>query len=97
MRQLCPDRSSTRRSRRCATATFTANLVPGIVIIYLKAAVCAALTLLLSTFASSSIFTIIVSVVVYLIGHVQPIAREYWLTDEGASVRWRKSSSRSSR
>ncbi|HEX5176263.1 MAG TPA: ABC transporter permease [Chthoniobacteraceae bacterium] len=61
-------------------STFTSNLAPGIVIIYLKAAICAALTLLISTFASSSIFTIIVSVIVYFIGHVQPIAREYWLT-----------------
>ncbi|HEX8309712.1 MAG TPA: hypothetical protein VF614_00245, partial [Chthoniobacteraceae bacterium] len=61
-------------------ATFTTSLIPGIIVIYLKAALCAALTLLLSTFASSWIFTIIVSVVIYLIGHVQPIAREYWLT-----------------
>jgi len=58
---------------------FNANLLPGIVIIYLKAALCAALTLLLSTFASSWIFTIIISVVVYLIGHIQPIAREAYL------------------
>ncbi|MEA3213040.1 MAG: hypothetical protein QOE70_6097 [Chthoniobacter sp.] len=60
-------------------ATFTTSLIPCIVVIYLKAALCAALTLLLSTFATSSIFTIMVAVVVYLIGHVQPIAREYWL------------------
>ena len=59
--------------------TFNSNLLPGIAIIYLKAAVVAALTLLLSTFASSWIFTIIVSVMMYIIGHVQPIAREYWL------------------
>ena len=60
-------------------ATFTSSLLPCIVVIYLKAALCGAFTLLLSTFATSWIFTIIVSVVVYLIGHVQPIAREYWL------------------
>ena len=59
--------------------TFNINLLPGIAIIYLKAAVVAAMTLLLSTFASSWIFTIIVSVMMYIIGHVQPIAREYWL------------------
>lgn len=59
--------------------TFNINLLPGIGIIYLKAAVVAAMTLLLSTFASSWIFTIIVSVMMYIIGHVQPIAREYWL------------------
>lgn len=64
--------------------TFNPNLLPGIAVIYLKAALCAALTLLLSTFASSSIFTIIVSVVVYLIGHIQPIAREALL--ESATV-----------
>ncbi|MDB6152244.1 MAG: hypothetical protein JWL90_697 [Chthoniobacteraceae bacterium] len=62
------------------SATFNANLLPGIALIYIKAAICAALTLLISTFASSSIFTIMVSIMVYLIGHVQPIAREYWLT-----------------
>ncbi len=59
--------------------TFNINLLPGIGIIYLKATVVAAMTLLLSTFASSWIFTIIVSVMMYIIGHVQPIAREYWM------------------
>jgi ABC-type Na+ efflux pump permease subunit len=66
-------------------STFNSNLLPGIVIIYLKAALCAALTLLLSTFASSWIFTIIISVVVYLIGHVQPIAREAYLASATVS------------
>jgi ABC-type Na+ efflux pump permease subunit len=61
-------------------AAFNVNLIPGIILIYMKAALCASLTLLISTFASSWIFTIIVSVMIYLIGHVQPIAREYWLT-----------------
>jgi ABC-2 type transport system permease protein len=59
--------------------TFTKSLLPCIVVIYLKAALCGTFTLFLSTFATSWIFTIIVSVVIYLIGHVQPIAREYWL------------------
>ena len=70
-------------------ATFNANLLPGIVLIYLKAAVCAAFTLLLSTFASSTIFTIMVSFVVYFIGNVQSIARDYWLQDTavGAGTR----------
>jgi ABC-type transport system involved in multi-copper enzyme maturation permease subunit len=68
------------------SATFTASLVPGILVIYLKAALCAALTLLLSTFATSWIFTIIVSVVTYLVGHVQPIAREYWLASTGVGA-----------
>ena len=63
--------------RNIRVETFTWNLVPGIIFIYLKAALCASLTLLLSTFASSTIFTIMVSVVMYVIGHIQPIARDY--------------------
>ena len=72
--------------RDIRSSTFNANLIPGITLIYLKAALCASLTLLLSTFASSSIFTIIVSVIIYLIGHVQSIARDYWLTQTGATA-----------
>ena len=66
-------------------SAFNSNLLPGIIIIYLKSALCAALTLLLSTFASSWIFTIIVSVVIYLIGHIQPIAREAYLASATVS------------
>jgi len=60
-------------------AAFQANLIPGILLILLKALLCSTLTLLLSTVATSSIFTILTSVVIYLIGHVQTIAREAWL------------------
>ena len=69
--------------RQIKSATFNSNLLPGILVIYLKAAVCAALTLLLSTFASSWIFTVLTSVMVYFIGHIQPIAREYWMNESG--------------
>jgi hypothetical protein len=53
------------------------NLVLAIIAIYMKCAVVAAITLLISTFASTQIFTVIVSMMFYLIGHVQPIVREY--------------------
>ena len=79
-----PQDSLAEELQQIRASTFNSNLVPGIVIIYLKAALCAALTLLLSTFASSWIFTIIISVVVYFIGHIQPLAREAWL--ESATV-----------
>jgi len=65
--------------------TFTASLLPGIFIIYLKAALFATLTLFISTYATSSIFTIMVSFVVYFIGHIQSVAREYWLASGMAS------------
>jgi len=63
--------------------TFTWSLVPGVIAIYCKAVIFAALTLLISTFASSWIFTIVVSMAVYLIGHLVPIAREYWQAGGG--------------
>ncbi len=66
-------------------SAFQWNLLPGIALIYLKAVLCATFTLLISTFASSSVFTVLVSVVVYLVGHVQGIAREYWLGGGDAS------------
>ncbi len=60
-----------------ATA-FNPNLWAGGVVIYTKACLLASMTLFISTFASSSLFTIIVSVVVYFIGHLQATARDYW-------------------
>jgi ABC-2 type transport system permease protein len=60
------------------------DLFPAIAAIYLKACVLAALTLLVSTFATSSLFTIVVMVFAYFIGHLQGIAREYWLHEHGA-------------
>lgn len=44
-----------------------------------KAAVLVSLTLCISTFATSNIFTISAMAMVYLIGHLEPIARDYWL------------------
>lgn len=60
-------------------SAFQWNLLQGMVLIFIKAALCATLTLLLSTFATSNVFTVLISVVVYLIGHIQGIARDYWL------------------
>ncbi|HET6410097.1 MAG TPA: hypothetical protein VFG14_19565 [Chthoniobacteraceae bacterium] len=68
-----------------ATA-FDARLVPAILIIFTKVAVCASLTLMISSFSTSWIFTVMISTVVYIIGHVQPIAREYWLTQTPIGV-----------
>jgi len=65
--------------------TFTDSLLPGIIAIYLKAALCASITLFISTFATSWIFTILISVMVYFIGHIQSTAREYWLASGNGS------------
>jgi ABC-2 type transport system permease protein len=60
------------------------NLAPAIGIIYLKACLLASLTLFVSTFATTNIFTVVVMVFVYIIGHLQATAREYWLHEHGA-------------
>ncbi|MEM7697150.1 MAG: hypothetical protein AAF236_01960 [Verrucomicrobiota bacterium] len=53
---------------------------------FLKAAVVAGMTLFLSTFASSSLFTIIVAVLLFLIGHAHTLATGYWLAESGRNI-----------
>lgn len=65
-------------------SAFSWSLGAAIVLIYLKAALLAALTLFISTFATSNIFTIFVMVFIYFIGHLQATARDYWLQQNGA-------------
>jgi hypothetical protein len=67
-------------------ATFNINLLPGIAIIFIKSALLASLTLFISSFATSSIFTILMAAALYFIGHLQSTAREYWLS--GVEVEW---------
>ncbi len=65
-----------------SASAFHLNLLQGLVVIYFKAALLAALTLFVSTFATTSIFTIVVMTFVYFIGHLQAIAREAWLEQQ---------------
>ena len=64
-------------------SAFQANLFSGIAIIFVKASLLAALTLFVSTFATTTIFTTVVMVFVYFIGHLQSTARAYWLQTGG--------------
>src|SRR5213594_2275346 len=68
------------------SSAFNIDIFPGIVIIYLKACLLAALTLFVSTFATSNIFTIVVMAFIYFIGHLQATAREYWLHEHSGGV-----------
>jgi len=56
------------------SSAFNLDIFPGMVIIYLKACLLAALTLFVSTFATSNIFTVVVMAFIYFIGHLQPRA-----------------------
>lgn len=58
----------------------TWSLQGGVVAVFLRAAVMAAIALLISTFSSSTLFTIVVSFLVYFIGHFQAEARDAYLS-----------------
>tara|TARA_R110002096_G_scaffold87448_1_gene200676 strand:+ start:165 stop:1094 length:930 start_codon:yes stop_codon:yes gene_type:complete len=53
---------------------------------FLKAAVVAVVTIFLSTFATSSLFTIIISVLIFLIGHAHTMATSYWIHESNNSA-----------
>src|SRR5881392_1491421 len=72
--------------RAIRSSAINIDIFPGIIIIYLKACLLAALTLFVSTFATTNIFTIVVMAFVYFIGHLQATAREYWLQEHGSGL-----------
>jgi hypothetical protein len=72
--------------RAIRSAAFNIDVFPGIVIIYLKACLLAALTLFVSTFATSNIFTIVVMAFIYFIGHLEVTAREYWMQEHSSGL-----------
>jgi ABC-type Na+ efflux pump permease subunit len=86
MRQMsaAPPEQMTEALRAVSASAFNVNLFSGIAIIYVKACLLASLTLFVSTFATTSIFTTAVMVFAYFIGHLQAIAREYWLQSNSA-------------
>jgi ABC-type transport system involved in multi-copper enzyme maturation permease subunit len=68
------------------TSAFGWDLIPAMAILLVKSVLLASLTLMVSTFATSGIFAILVSVSAYFIGHLQATAREYWMS--GIGVHW---------
>jgi hypothetical protein len=86
MRQMAaaPREQVDEALRAVRASAFNIDIFPGIIIIYLKASLLAALTLFVSTFATTNIFTIVVMAFVYFIGHLQAIAREYWLQEHSS-------------
>lgn len=65
-------------SRAIAQSGVSWSLQAAILAIFVKAAVIASLALLISTFASSTLFTMVVSAVVYFAGHLQADLRSYY-------------------
>jgi ABC-type Na+ efflux pump permease subunit len=69
--------------RAVRNSALNIDIFPVIALVFLKACVLAALTLFVTTFATTNIFTVVVMVFVYFIGHLQGTAREYWLQQQG--------------
>jgi len=68
------------------SAAFGPDLLPAMAIQLVKSVLLASLTLLISTFATSGIFAILVAASAYLIGHLQSTAREFWMA--GVGIHW---------
>ncbi len=55
------------------------QLIEAILLIFAKLVMTSGIALLISTFATSSIFTIVTTFMIYLIGHMETVARQVWL------------------
>jgi ABC-2 type transport system permease protein len=69
-------------------STFTPTVFGGVGVIVMRAMVCAALTLMISCFATSWLFTVIVSFMMIMVGHLVPIARGVWQDPLGPEPAW---------
>jgi hypothetical protein len=65
---------------------FSPDLAAAMVLLLAKAILLVSLTLLVSTYATSGIFAILVASSAYFIGHLQVTAREYWMG--GIGIHW---------
>ena len=61
-------------------------LQAGVGAIFFKAMVMASMALLISTFSSSTLFTIVIAVVIYFMGHFTEDARNYWLHSQSGGA-----------
>jgi ABC-type Na+ efflux pump permease subunit len=61
------------------------QLIEAILLIFAKLIMTTGIALLISTFATSSIFTIVTTFMIYLIGHMESVARDVWF-QRGAEV-----------
>jgi hypothetical protein len=65
--------------QKVRAAGYDPSLLAGGLVILVKAWLLAAMTLFISTFATSAIFTTITAFAAYFIGHLQATARDYWM------------------
>jgi len=73
-----PDAIASLRAETMANGP-NASLQGAVLAVFLRASIMASMALLISTFSTSTLFTTIVSFVVYFIGHFQADARDFYL------------------
>ena len=64
------------------------QIIEAILLIFAKLLMTTSIALLISTFATSSIFTIVTTFMIYLIGHLESTAREFWLARGADASIW---------
>ena len=64
------------------------QIIEAILLIFAKLVMTSGIGLLISTFATSSIFTIVTTFMIYLIGHMEGTAREVWLASNPHPSIW---------
>jgi ABC-type Na+ efflux pump permease subunit len=64
------------------------QIIEAILLIFTKLILTTGIALLISTFATSSIFTIVTTFMIYLIGHMESTAREFWLARGADTSIW---------
>jgi hypothetical protein len=64
------------------------QIVEAVLLIYAKLVMTTAIALLISAFATSSIFTIVTTFMIYLIGHMEGTARDFWLARGAEASVW---------
>ncbi len=67
------------------------QIIEAVLLIFAKLVMTISIALLISTFATSSIFTIITTFFIYLIGHMESTAREFWLAHGADASIWQTS------
>ena len=67
------------------------QLIEAVLLIFAKLVMSAAIALVISTFSTSFVFTVITTAMLYLVGHMESTAREVWLQG-GAQVSFWQSS-----
>ena len=78
---------TTTTSRQIVQQVRDPQLIEAILLIFAKLIMTTGIALLISTFATSSIFTIVTTFMIYLIGHMEGTAREFWLARRGRTPR----------